>query len=101
MFGRGDFNYAKITSPSTPFHRTRGSRELQRWPLSGRDPHAGLDVEAGVTPPLGGKSLYWRMDEVARNLHFLLTNDGWLLRPATAAAMFEPQLGGLSRETAG
>ncbi|KAK2042873.1 hypothetical protein LZ31DRAFT_632428 [Colletotrichum somersetense] len=96
----GEFNYAKSISPSTPFHRRRGSRELQRWPLSGWDPHAGLDVEAGVMPPLVGKSLYGRMDEVARSLHFLFTDDGWLLRPATVAAMVEPQLGGLSREPA-
>ncbi|KAK1595054.1 uncharacterized protein LY79DRAFT_668267 [Colletotrichum navitas] len=74
------------------------------WPLSCRDPstsrmvyHAGLDLEAGVASPLGGQSVYGRMDELARILHFLLAGDGRLLRPVTAAVMFEPQLDGASR----
>ncbi|OHW89722.1 beta-lactamase family protein [Colletotrichum incanum] len=89
---------------SFTFSKARVAREGTLWPLSGRDPstgkvvpHTGLDLQAGVTSPLGGQGLYGRMDEFVQILHSLLVDDGKLLRPETAAAMFKPQLGEASK----
>ncbi|KAF9877642.1 beta-lactamase family protein [Colletotrichum karsti] len=75
------------------------------WPLSARDPasgslvpFAGRHLNAGVDAPLGGQGLHGRMDEYLEILHSLLADDGRLLRPATAAEMFRPQLGAASKE---
>ncbi|GKT47065.1 acyltransferase LovD [Colletotrichum spaethianum] len=100
----GSYMQTNIFGPlgltSFTFSRAEVVRQGTLWPLSGRDPstgkvvpYTGLDLEAGATSPLGGQGLYGRMDEYVQILHSLLVDDGKLLRPETAAAMFEPQLG--------
>ncbi|KAK8925517.1 Acyltransferase LovD [Metarhizium anisopliae] len=57
----------------------------------------GLDLNAGVEACFGGQGGHGRADDVLKLLHSLLANDGRVLRPATADAMFRGQLSPASK----
>lgn len=91
---------------SLTFSGDRVAESGNLWPMSGRDPvtgkvipFTGVDLNRGVTSPIGGQGLYGRMDEYMQILHSILIDDEKLLRPETAAEMFKPQLGQAPKKT--
>ncbi|KAG7137846.1 ML-236A carboxylate methylbutanoyltransferase mlcH like protein [Verticillium longisporum] len=98
--------FAPLGLTSFTFREARVLDDGSLWPLSVRDlaagaarPYTGPHLNAGLDPgaALGGQGLYGRLDEYLEILRSLLVDDGRLLRPATAAHMFRPQLGGAAR----
>ncbi|KAL9949974.1 hypothetical protein ACHAQF_000225 [Verticillium nonalfalfae] len=98
--------FAPLGLTSFTFREARVLDDGSLWPLSVRDlatgtahRYTGPHLNGGLDPAaaLGGQGLYGRLDEYLEILRSLLVDDGKLLRPATAAQMFRPQLGGAAR----
>lgn len=69
----------------------------RRAGMTTREPDSGKVVgteapEPDTTDCLGGEGAFGALDDYLRVLQSLLADDGRLLRPETAALMFEPQL---------